>query len=240
MNKLNYLVFVSLYAVIFSCSLSKEKGHKMNALTTDEANAGWELLFDGKNLNNWKKFNGNEVTGWKIVNGELHNSGTGSDHGGDIITKKEYENFELSLEWKVNSQSNSGVFYHVQEGLVDAIYESGPEYQLLDDKGWPSPLHDNQYTGSNYAMQAPGNAEVVPVGEWNRTRIVVKNPHVEHWLNGKKVVEYNLWSEEWKAQKEAGKWKDAPNYGMAKKGHIGLQDHGGLTMFRNIKIRELK
>lgn len=240
MNKINYLILISVFAIIIACSSSGKKEQKMNALTKEEAKAGWELLFDGKSLDNWKKFNGDEVTGWKIVDGELHNSGTGSDHGGDIITKKEYENFELSLEWKVDSQSNSGVFYHVQERLVNAIYESGPEYQLLDDKGWPTPLHANQYTGSNYAMQAPANAVVVSVGEWNSTRIVVRNPHVEHWLNGKKVVEYDLWSDEWKSPKEAGKWKDAPNYGMAKKGHIGLQDHGGLTMFRNIRIIELE
>ena len=88
-------------------------------------------------------------------------------------------------------------------------------------------------------MQAPQGAEVNPVGEWNTTRIVVKNPHVEHWLNGKKVVEYELWSDTWKAQKAAGKWKDTPYYGIAPKGHIGLQDHGGLTTFRNIKIKEL-
>ena len=239
MNKLNYLILLILSSSAFSCSSPADKENKINTLTKEEVNKGWELLFDGKTMDKWKKFNDGEVTGWKIVDGEMQNSGTGSDHGGDIVTKKEYENFELTLEWKINPQSNSGVFYHVQEGVTDAIYESGPEYQLIDEKGWSGPLEEYQYTGSNYAMQAPEGAEVVPVGEWNTTRIVVQNPHVEHWLNGKKVVEYDLWTDEWKTEKEEGKWKDAPHYGMAQKGHIGLQDHGGLTAFRNIKIREL-
>ncbi len=202
-------------------------------------NEGWELLFDGKSVSNWKTFNGGAVTGWKIINGELHNSGVGSDHGGDIITKKQYTNFELYLEWKVTPESNSGIFFHVQEGLTNAIYESGPEYQLIDDKGWPTQLEAHQYSGANYAMHVPQNAKVVPIDEWNTTRIIVNGPHVEHWLNGKEVVEYELWTDEWKALKAKSKWAEAPNYGMSKTGHIGLQDHGGLTMFRNMKIREL-
>jgi hypothetical protein len=240
MKKFEFLILLLVVATLFSCSSStKKKGSETVAVSQNEAGNEWEMLFDGKSLDNWKKFNGEEVTGWKIADGELYNSGVGSDHGGDIITKKEYENFELYVEWKISAESNSGIFYHVQEGVTNAIYESGPEYQLLDDKGWPAKLSDYQYTGSNYAMQAPEGAEVAPVGEWNTTRIIVKNPHVEHWLNGKKVVEYELWSDKWKEQKAAGKWKDAPYYGMAKKGHIGLQDHGGLTVFRVIKIKPL-
>jgi len=211
----------------------------MNTLSKKEMKEGWELLFDGKSVDNWKTFNGGAVTGWKIINGELHNSGVGSDHGGDIITKKQYTNFELYLEWKVTSESNSGIFFHVQEGLTNAIYESGPEYQLIDDKGWPTQLEAHQYSGANYAMHVPQNAKVVPIEEWNTTLIIVNGPHVEHWLNGTKVVEYELWTDEWNALKVKSKWAEASNYGMSKTGHIGLQDHGGLTMFRNMKIREL-
>ncbi len=232
-------IFISLFCAFAVSSCSVAKNEKINTLSEKEKAEGWELLFDGKSLANWKMFNGGEVTGWKIVDGTLENSGVGSDHGGDIITKKEYANFELYLEWKVAPQSNSGVFYHVQEGVTNAIYESGPEYQLIDDKGWPGELEAYQYSGSNYSMNAPEGAEVTPIDEWNTTRIIVKNPHVEHWLNGKKVVEYDLWSDQWKANKAEGKWKDCPHYGEAKKGHIGLQDHGGLTMFKNIKIRKL-
>jgi hypothetical protein len=226
------------FAFLMSCN--KGVKNETMILTKKEIKQGWEMLFDGKSLDKWKTFNAGEVTGWKIVGNELHNSGVGSDHGGDIITKKQYENFELYLEWKVAPQSNSGVFIHVQEGLTDAIYESGPEYQLIDDKGWPEKLEASQYSGANYAMNAPQNAKVKPIDEWNTSRIIVNNPHVEHWLNEEKVVEYELWSDEWKALKAKSKWAEVEHYGTAKSGHIGLQDHGGLTMFRNIKIREIK
>jgi len=241
MKNFTRFILAALLFAFYSCNSNsaKQQESKINTLTEKEKNEGWELLFDGQSADKWKMFNGGEVSGWKIVDGELHNSGVGSDHGGDIITKNEYENFELSLEWKIAPESNSGVLYHVEEGKTRAIYESGPEYQLLDDNGWPTELEDHQYSGANYAMHVPLGAEVNPIDEWNTTRIVVNNPHVEHWLNGKKVVEYELWSDEWKELKENGKWADFPYYGASKKGHIGLQDHGGLTMFRNIKIREM-
>ena len=213
--------------------------NETNTLTEKEIENGWELLFDGNSMDKWKMFNGGVVTGWKIVDSEMHNSGVGSDHGGDIVTKKQYENFELYLEWKVAPESNSGIFYHVQEGITNAIYETGPEYQLIDEKGWPGELEDWQTSGANYAMNPPEGAEVKPIDEWNTTRIIVNNPHVEHWLNGKQVVVYDFWSDEWKANKAEGKWADSPHYGEAESGHVGLQDHGGLTMFRNLKIREL-
>ncbi|MCE4564800.1 DUF1080 domain-containing protein [Maribellus sp. CM-23] len=231
-ERLLVLTLMMLIAILGSAQ-------KLNTLSKKEKKQGWELLFNGDNLGGWKLFQGGEVKGWKIVDGILNNSGVGSDHGGDIITKEQFKDFELSLEWKISSQSNSGIFYHVQEGETKKIYETGPEYQLLDDLGWPTKLHDSQYTGSNYAMQAPVRAKVKPLDEWNTTRIIVKRGKVEHYLNGKKVVEYELWSDKWYKQKNEGKWKDKPLYGMAKKGHIGLQDHGGLTQFRNIKIRKL-
>jgi hypothetical protein len=237
MKNISYVSTFCIIALLFSCS---SKTNEINTLSKKELSEGWELIFDGKGMKNWKTFNGGEVTGWKIIDGVLHNSGKGSDHGGDIITKKQFTNFELYLEWKIAPESNSGVFFHVQEGLTDAIYESGPEYQLLDDKGWPSKLEDHQYSGANYAMHVPENAEVVPIEEWNSTKIIVNGPHVEHWLNGKKVLEYELWSEQWFELKSASKWAETPNYGMSESGHIGLQDHGGLTMFRNMKIRELE
>ncbi len=235
MKLLFYPVVLFLSIFLLACNTEKQN----NTLSKKEQKEGWELLFDGTSTDKWKTFNGGEVTGWKIVGDELHNSGVGSDHGGDIITKKQYENFELYLEWKVAPESNSGVFIHVQEGITDAIYETGPEYQLIDDNGWPEQLEDWQLSGANYGMNPPENAEVKPLNEWNTTRIVVENPHVEHWLNGKKVAEYDLWSEDWNVGKAKSKWAETPHYGEAKRGHIGLQDHGGLTMFRNIKIREL-
>ena len=233
------LIYILLSTILLSSSGCRSKNSEINTLSEKEINQGWELLFDGKSMDNWKTFNGGAVTGWKIIDGVLHNSGKGSDYGGDIVTKKEYANFELYLEWKITPESNSGIFFNVQEGIVNAIYESGPEYQLIDDKGWPTKLKDNQYSGSNYEMHAPSGAKVAPSDEWNKTRLIVKGPKVEHWLNGKKVVEYELRTDEWYDLKANSIWRDMPHYGAAKTGHIGLQDHGGLTMFRNMKIRKL-
>jgi len=169
MKNLASLFLLITFISLLSCASTQEE-QKINTLTKSEIADGWQLLFDGKSMDNWKSFNGGEVTGWKVVDGILNNSGGGSDHGGDIITKKQFQNFVLTLEWKIAPKSNSGVFYHVQEGKTNAIYESGPEYQLLDDKGWPTKLHDDQYSGANYAMQAPVGSEVVPLDQWNITK----------------------------------------------------------------------
>ena len=223
----------------FAISAIAHNGH-INTLSENEKKEGWRLLFNGKNLAGWKTFQGKEITGWKVIDGVLNNSGVGSDHGGDIVTREKFQSFEFCIAWKIAPKSNSGIFFHVNEKIGKAIYESGPEYQLLDDNGWPEKLHDDQYSGANYAMHTPKNAVVKKLDEWNQTRIIVDGTHVQHYLNGIKVVDYYLWDADWKARKENGKWKAFPYYGMAKKGHIGLQDHGGLAQFRNIKIKEIK
>jgi hypothetical protein len=222
-------------ALIFAFTSTAQK---CNKLSKKEKKAGWELLFNGEDLDGWKIFQGGEVKNWKVIDGELENSGVGSDYVGDIITKEQFEDFELYLEWKITSKSNSGIFIRAKEGLAKKIYETAPEYQLIDDKGRPR-LSAAQYTGANYAMNEPVGAEVKPLDQWNVTRIIVKGSNVKHFLNGIMVVEYDFWTEEWKQNKSNSKWKNAPHYGMAKKGHIGIQDHGGLTKFRNIKIRKL-
>lgn len=233
------IITLLMICFVLSFKLSAQD-EKINTLSEKERKQGWQLLFNGKNLDGWKAFQGKEVTGWKVIDGVLNNSGVGSDHGGDIVTRKKYKNFELYVEWKIAPRSNSGIFYHVNEKLGKAIYETGPEYQLIDDKGWPDKLQDSQYSGANYAMHAPRNAEVKPLDEWNKTLIIVRGAHVQHYLNDVKVVDYYLWDADWKQRKSSGKWKDFPYYGMATKGQIGLQDHGGLAQFRNMKIREIK
>jgi hypothetical protein len=235
MNRL----FVLILGIIAFIAVAAQN-EKINTLSEKEKKEGWRLLFNGKNLDGWRTFQGKEISGWKVVDGVLNNSGVGSDHGGDIITREKFQDFELSLEWKIAPKSNSGIFYHVNEKIGTAIYESGPEYQLIDDKGWPEKLRDDQYSGANYGMHAPKNAIVKELSEWNQTRIIVDGPHVLHYLNGVKVVDYELWNNDWKMLKEKGKWKDYPYYGMARKGQIGLQDHGGLAQFRNIKIKVIK
>jgi hypothetical protein len=238
MKNLKRVIVLFLTITSFSGVFALDKG--INTLSEKEKKEGWHLLFNGKNLAGWQTYEGKKITGWKVIGGVLNNSGFADVKGGDIITKKKFKNFELLLEWKIAPKSNSGIFYHVDPKASKTMPETGPEYQFLDDKGWPDKLHDDQYSGANYAMNAPQNAVVKDINEWNQARIIVNGTHVEHYLNGIKVVDYNLWDNDWKARKEKGKWKDCPSYGMATEGNIGLQDHGGLTQFRNMKIRIIK
>lgn len=204
----------------------------------------WIPLFDGKSAKGWRSFNGTELPeGWVVEDGTLKSLGKGGDIGGDIVFGDQaFDNFELSLEWKVSKAGNSGVFYHVQEGeKYAAAYENAPEYQVLDDLGYPDPLQDWQQVGADYAMHPadPNAKKVKPHNNWNTTRILFTPEKVEHWLNGSKVVEFVPWSDDWHKRREASKWKDYPDYGVAKTGLIGLQDHGSFIWYRDIKIREL-
>lgn len=212
----------------------------LTTLTAQGRKAKWKPLFNGTTLNGWRTYQNKPADSWSVNNGMLYNKGnkdSNTQHA-DLLTIKKYENFELSIDWKIAPQANSGILYMVTEAFPHA-YESGPEYQLLDDKGYPGKIENWQITGANYAMDPPMLDATKPTGEWNHTVIKVSNGHVEHWLNEKKVVEYALWSDEWKQHKAAGKWKDAKGYGLTKKGHIALQDHGGEAWFKNIRIREL-
>lgn len=212
----------------------------MNTLTENEIQGGWKLLFDGNTTNGWHKFNQDSIDdGWIVEDGCFVALGKGGDIGGDIVTDEEYDNFELKMEWKISAGGNSGILYRVLEGDYPAVYATGPEYQLIDDIGFPQKLKEWQTTGANYAMHPPQNAKIKPVGEWNSSRILINDSHVEHWLNGEKVVEYELWTDEWKEKVKNSKWSEYPKYGLAHSGHISLQDHGSVTWFRNIKIREL-
>lgn len=250
MKKVVQIVLLSALVMLLPAGALMAAGHAttkeapkeeqpLNRLTKKEKSDGWKLLFDGRSIKKWKTFNGGKITNWKIIDGILHNSGKGSDHGGDIITKKKYDNFEIALEWNISPQSNSGIFIRAQEDIVKTIYQTAPEYQLSDDIGITRKREKYQFTAACYGMYPTNGAKINPPGEWNSSRIVVKDTYVEHWLNGVKVVEYELWSSDWKEKKANSKWKDEPHYGMAEKGHVGLQDHGGLTKFRNIKIRKL-
>ncbi|HHJ10356.1 MAG TPA: DUF1080 domain-containing protein [Bacteroidetes bacterium] len=215
-----------------------KKTEAYNVLTPEEKKEGWELLFNGKNLDGWRGFRMDTVPdNWTVEDNCLVCLGKGSDKSGDIITSREFENFDLKLEWKISPAGNSGIFYHVVEDHYPTPYATGPEYQLIDDLGWPGKLNDWQTTGANYAMDPPVNAKIKPALTWNSAEIVVNGPHVIHYLNGSKVVEYDLWTDEWKAKVKNCKWKDYPGYGLAHKGHIGLQDHGSKIWFRNIRIK---
>jgi hypothetical protein len=212
-----------------------------NTLTEAEKTAGWKLLFNGTSLDGWRIYKGKESNTWGVVDGTLHCTGSTTDKSdmrGDLITNDQYENFELETDWKIAPQGNSGILYLVTEEY-DAPYMSGPEYQLIDDENFPEKLEDWQKSGANYAMNPPSKLAARPVGEWNHTKIVVNKGHVEHWLNGEKVVDTEMWTDEWQKNKTTGKWKDYKGYGVAKKGHICVQDHGSEIWFKNFKIREL-
>jgi hypothetical protein len=200
-------------------------------------------LFDGKSFIGWHSFNGGkEIKSWTIEDGAMVCLGTAKDaHGGDIVSDNDYENFELTWDWKVTKGANSGVMYHVVEDtLYKAPYETGPEYQIIDDIGFPQKLEEWQKAGADYAMNLTNDKkQLKPVGEWNSSKIVFNKGHVEHWLNGEKIVEFQAWNDEWNKKKKEGKWKDYPDYGSAKKGRIALQDHGNKVYYKNIMIQVL-
>jgi hypothetical protein len=196
----------------------------------------WHTLFDGKLLDTFRGWRSDGMPeGWHVVDGVLAKEGSVDD----LVTREQFGNFELELEWKIGKAGNSGVFYRGTRAY-DHIYWSAPEYQLLDDANAPDGRRRLTAAAAAYGLYAPPAGVVKPFGEWNKTRIVIKGDHVEHWLNGRKVVAYDLGSPEWKAKVAASKFSQYPNYGLAKAGFIGIQgDHPGSLELRHIRIREL-
>ena len=204
-------------------------------LTPVAADTGWRALFDGRSTAGWRGYRRPDMpAGWEVVDGALTRTGP----GGDIITVDQFGNFELELEWMVAPGGNSGIFYRVTEAGEHG-YHSGPEMQVLDDSAHADGLSRLTAAGSAYGLYPAPPGAVKPAGEWNAVRILVRGPHVEHWLNGTRVVEYELGSSDWESKVRGSKFAEWPAYGRAARGHIGLQDHGDRVAFRNIRIREL-
>lgn len=206
-----------------------------NRLTVEERRDGWQLLFDGQTTKGWRGFKQKVAPrGWVVEQGSLVRVAGGAD----LITTKQYRNFELALEWKIGSGGNSGIMYRVTED-ADASYETGPEMQVLDDAKHPDGASRLTSAGAAYGLYPSPEGVVHPAGEWNRVRILVKGNHVEHWLNDVKVVEYELLSPDWEAKVAASKFSQWKGYGRAPGGYIALQDHGDRVEYRSIRIREL-
>jgi hypothetical protein len=197
----------------------------------------WRTLFDGTSLEAWRGYKNAPVpAGWKVADGALVKDAPVAD----IVTKDEFGDFELVLEWRIGEAGNSGIFYRGTEEY-DHIYWSAPEYQLLDDLKASDNKTRLTCAGAAYAVYPSPAGHLKPVGTWNATRIVARGAHVEHWLNGVKLLEYELWSPDWEARVKASKFKDRPNFGRARRGHLALQgDHEGSLGFRNIRIREIR
>ena len=221
-------VLLGVVLVLLATPLSAQEHNRLNA--TERA-AGWQLLFDGNSLTGWRGYNSESMpTGWSAENGMLIRTGP----GGDIITEQQFADFELSLEWLVGPSGNSGVLFRAVEGQ-----EGAPEMQILDDAGHADGRSPLTSAGSNYGLHGVPRGIVKSAGEWNTSRIVVVNNQVEHWLNGDKVVEYELGSADWAQRVANSKFAQWPAYGRASRGHIGIQDHGDRVSFRNLKIREI-
>jgi hypothetical protein len=229
-----------------------------NTLSDAEKKDGWLLLFDGKSLDGWRGFQMQGIpAGWTVEDGAIHfvppketaagsiapgataTAGASSEpQRADLITVKQYQDFELQIEWAISAGGNSGIFFHVSE-TTPRTYETGPEFQVLDNAGHQDGKKPETTAGSNYALHAPVKDVTFPVGAWNQARIKVFGPRVTHTMNGTKLLEYTLWSPEWKALVAKSKFGAMPEYGLNKTGHIALQDHGNEVKYRNIKIRPL-
>lgn len=196
----------------------------------------WRMLFDGTSAQAWRGYKSQTLpAGWRVADGVLSKDGV----VGDIITRDQFGNFELEMDWRIGEAGNSGIFYRGTEEY-DHIYWSAPEYQLLDDVKGADNKTRLTCAGASYALYPSPAGHLKPVGTWNRVRIVARGPHVEHWLNGVKLLEFEQGGADWNAKVAASKFKDWPNFGKAMRGHIAIQgDHEGLLAFRDIRIRPL-
>ena len=219
-----------------------------NALTEAEQSAGWKLLFNGKDLSGLRNYNSEDVgSKWDVEDGTLHLSATAVRADkiyptGDniVVTDRIYENYEFYVEWKVASCGNSGIIYNViEDDQYGEAYLTGPEMQILDNSSHTDGQYLAHRAGDLYDMIPAAFVTANGPNDWNRVRLIVKEGHVEHWLNGYKLLEFDMWDDMWDERIKNSKFKEMPAFGTGRSGHIVLQDHRDEVWFRNIKIKTL-
>jgi len=240
------VLILSIFAsAILACSGEKKSDEK-ETVVEPVAEAEWISLFDGESFEGWEMYGPEPFTEhWQIHEGAIScNKDAGETNVGffrSIMTKQEFGDFELELEYKIAKGGNSGIFYHVVErDGWGHDYMTGPEYQVLDDEFSRSETEAYKMVAANYGMHAPAETKKPnPFMQWNKVKLVYNKGHVEHWLNGEKVLEFEEGSQDWLDRKAKGKWGGTDSYAHFKKGHISLQNHGDAVWYRNIRIKEL-
>lgn len=242
--KLRNIILLSVTVAFIAVSCGSA-----NKVAKTDKEDGATVIFDGKSTAGWRGYNKTEFPskGWEVVDGTLHCIGSGAGEaggdGGDIIYDKKYSNFELTLEWKISEGGNSGIFILGQEIPGEPIYKSSPEMQVLDNDKHPDAklgVNGNRKAGSLYDLIPANPQNTKPVGQWNKVSIMVYQGTVVFNQNGANVVEFHLWTDEWKKMVANSKFKDWQWFvNPAKEGYIGLQDHGNDVWYRNIKVKEL-
>ena len=235
------LAVLGLGAVLLGCSTAAGNGGTMSSSSSTAASPaaattqGWRNLLD-PTMSAWRGYREAKMpAGWTVTDGVLSKTVSSND----LVTRDEYGDFELEFDWKLHPGGNAGVFYRGSEE-AQKIYYTAPEYQLLDDARHPDGKSRLTSAGSDYALYPAPAGVVKPADEWNSSRIVAKGTHVEHWLNGQKLLEYDVGSPDWETRLKASKFATWAKYGRLPKGHIGIQgDHEGELSIRNMRIRPL-
>ncbi len=245
---MKFLFYIIITSCVIACTNAKKVAPtETNTLTEAEKKEGWQLLFNGKDLNGWHKYGTTAAgTAWKVSNGELYLDTTVKENwqikdGGDIVSADEFENFHLQLDWKIAKDGNSGIIFYVNEDTTKYKYAwmTGPEMQVLDNVGHADAKIIKHRAGDLYDLITVSKETVKPHSEWNHAEIKSVDGKLDFYLNGVNVVSTTMWDDAWRAMIAASKFKEFPGFGTYKKGKIMLQDHGNMVWYKNIKIRKL-